>query len=214
MSVRVKICGITDLEDARGAERAGADAIGFVFHPESPRYATPRDARLISRELSPLIARVGVFVNRSERLIFDMVRRCGLSAVQLSGDEPPDFLSGAPFPVIRAVRVARREDLRRLAAYPRGTTVLLDSSVPGLYGGSGVPFDWGLFGDGAAARRFIIAGGLTPDNVGQAVRLLRPLGVDVSSGVEKSPGIKDDNKVRRFVREAKRYGETIHDEIP
>ncbi len=213
MTVRVKICGITRPIDALAAEKAGADALGFVFHPASPRYISPEDARMICREISPFIARVGVFVNRTEDFIIETVGRCGLSAAQLSGDEPADFLAGAPFPIIRAVRVRERGDVRSLAAYPPGSTIVLDSFTPGSYGGTGVPFDWDLLGADAARCRIIIAGGLTPQNVGKAVGRLRPFGVDVASGVEESPGIKDHAKMRRFIEIVRRYGGTTNDEI-
>jgi phosphoribosylanthranilate isomerase len=213
MPVHVKICGITRPIDALAAERFGADALGFVFHPESPRYISPEDARIICRVLSPFLARVGVFVNRSEAFVTETVRQCGLSAVQLSGDEPAAFLTDAPFPVIRAVRIGQKEDLRVLAAYPPGSTIVLDSFAPGSYGGTGVPFDWDLLGEVIGAHRIIIAGGLTPQNVGTAVRCFRPFGIDVSSGVEEGPGIKDHIKMRRFIQTVRRYGGNTHDEI-
>jgi phosphoribosylanthranilate isomerase len=213
MSVRVKICGITRLADALAAEGAGADALGFVFYPESPRYISPGNARMICREISPFVARVGVFVNRNRAFIVETVHRCGLTAVQLSGDEPADFLADAPFPVIRAVRVRQSCDLRSLAGYPSGTTFVLDSFAPGAYGGTGVPFDWDLLDEDIGAGRIIIAGGLTPQNVGNVVGRLRPYGVDVASGVEESPGIKDHIKIRRFIQAARSYGGTTHDKI-
>ena len=144
MPVRVKICGITNGADALAAERFGADALGFVFHPDSPRAISPGDARAICGRLSPFVGRVGVFVNRDEAFITETVYRCGLSAVQLSGDEPVDFLTGAPFPVVRVVRMRRREDLRRLAAYPAGTTFVLDTFAPGSYGGTGYTHSFDL----------------------------------------------------------------------
>ena len=206
MPVRVKICGITNRADALAAEKLGADALGFVFHPESPRSISPEDARAICRELSPFVGRVGVFVNRDEKSIVETVSRCGLSAVQLSGDEPADFLAGVPFPVIRAVRVRQREDLRTLAAFPADSTFVLDTYVPGSYGGTGIPFDWDLLDGGIGPYRIIIAGGLTPGNVADALDRFRPFGVDVASGVEQSPGIKDQLKMRRFIRTVRRYG--------
>jgi phosphoribosylanthranilate isomerase len=213
MTVYIKICGITRPADALAAEQAGADAIGFVFHPKSPRYVSPDDVRNISRGLSPFLTRVGVFVNHSERFITETVQRCGLSAVQLSGDEPPSFLADAPFPVLRAVRVRQGGDLRSLSDYSPGSTFVLDSFSPGSYGGTGVPFDWDLIGREIDAYRIIIAGGLTPHNVGTVVGRLRPYGVDVSSGVEESPGIKDHSKIRRFVETVRQYGGITHDEI-
>jgi phosphoribosylanthranilate isomerase len=213
MTVRIKICGITRAIDALAAERLGADALGFVFFPQSPRYISPEDARAICRRLSPFVARVGVFVNRERDFIEETVGRCGLSAVQLSGDEPADFLADAPFPVIRAVRVRDGGDLRSLAGFRVGDAVVLDTFAPGAYGGTGVPFNWDLLDGGVGGRRIIMAGGLTPENVGDAVRRFRPYGVDVASGVEERPGIKDHIKIGRFIREVRRNGGTTDDEI-
>lgn len=211
--IHIKICGITNPADALAAERLGADALGFIFYPKSPRYVSPDDARAVCRKLSPFIARVGVFVNRNEDFITETVARCGLSAVQLSGDEPRDFLADAPFPVLRAVRVREKKDLETLCAYPADSTFVLDTSIPGSYGGTGVPFDWDILGDGIDPYRIIIAGGLTPENVSGALSRFRPYGVDVASGVEKSPGTKDHAAIRRFVRTVRHYGGTAHDEI-
>jgi len=213
MPVRIKICGITNHTDALAAEEFGADALGFVFHPKSPRSISPEDARAIGRRLSPFVGRVGVFVNRGEDFIYETVSQCGLSAVQLSGDEPPDFLTGAPFPVLRAVRIRQRDDLRVLASYPADSTFVLDTYVSGAYGGTGVPFDWDLLDEDIGPHRIVIAGGLTPENVSEVFRRLRPFGVDVASGVEKRPGIKDHIKMRSFIQTVRRNGGTTHDEI-
>lgn len=213
MPTRVKICGITRPVDALAAERFGADALGFVFFPGSSRFVSPETVRTICRELSPLVCRIGVFVNRSRDFIFQTVLSCGLSAVQLSGDEPPGFLADAPFPVIRAVRVGGKGDLLSLARYRPGSTLVLDSCAPGVYGGTGLTFDWDHLTDDLGAYRIIIAGGLTPENVGHVLGRFRPSGVDVASGVEQSPGIKDHNKMRRFIHAVRRYGGTTDETI-
>ncbi len=213
MTVRIKICGITRVADALAAERLGADALGFVFFPKSPRYVSPEDAREICRQTSPFVARVGVFVNREREFIEEIVTMCGLSAVQLSGDEPADFLADTPFPVIRAVRIKDGGDIRSLAGLPSGDTLVLDTFAPGSYGGTGVPFDWDLLEGGIGGRRIVMAGGLTPENVGEAVRRFRPYGVDVASGVEERPGIKDHIKIGRFIRAVRSNGGKTDDEI-
>ncbi len=213
MSVRIKICGITNPADAIAAARFGADALGFVLYSKSPRYISPEGVRMACRGISPFIARVGVFVNEPEDFIVRTVRQCGLSVVQLSGDEPPDFLSDAPFPVIKAIRVKNGDEIRSMASHRPGSTLVLDSFTPGSYGGNGVRFDWSLPLDVIGEVRIIIAGGLTAENVRQAIEFFRPFGVDVASGIEESPGIKDHGKMRRFIETVKRYGGNTHDEL-
>ncbi|WP_342376020.1 phosphoribosylanthranilate isomerase [Myxococcus stipitatus] len=206
MSVRVKVCGVTRLEDARAAWEAGADALGLNFYPRSPRYVTLETARALARTRPPLGAVIGVFVNASPDDIRAAVKECGLTAVQLHGDEPPEACSGYGVPVIKALRVQGAEDVTRARAYLGVGDVaglLLDGAAPG-YGGGGVGFDWslvaGLSGSGVPV---LVAGGLKPSNVAEAVRATRPYGVDVASGVESAPGIKDMDAVRAFVRAAK-----------
>ncbi len=197
--VRVKVCGITNPADALAAVSMGADALGFVFFPKSPRYVSPECARAIIQQLPPFVARVGVFVNASIEAVEKTVWDVGLSAVQLSGDEPVDFLRNAPFSVIRAVRVRDRESLEAMRAYPPGTAIVLDSFHRDFFGGTGTTFDWSLGHVDSEIYRVIIAGGLTPQNVKSAVDRFRPFGVDVASGVEERPGIKDYDKMRRFI---------------
>jgi phosphoribosylanthranilate isomerase len=206
VSVRVKICGVTRVEDARGAWAAGADALGLNFYPRSPRYVTGETARLLARTRPALGSVVGVFVNESPDVIRARVRECGLTAVQLHGDEPPEACEGYGVPVIKALRVRGTEDVERARAYVgvgEVAALLLDGAAPG-YGGGGVGFDWSLVARLAdAGVPVLVAGGLNPGNVAEAVRATRPYGVDVASGVETSPGIKDADAVRAFVRAVK-----------
>lgn len=199
--VKVKICGITRLEDARQAVAAGADALGFVFYPPSPRCVDPVAAHAIIAELPPFVTCVGLFVNEPPARVLEIVRSCGLDAIQLHGDEPPGQCLYPPYRVIKALRVAGKEpaeiDDYRVAA------LLLDALVPGEYGGTGQLGDWPLAARIARDRTVILAGGLTPDNIAAAVQTVRPYAVDVSSGVESQPGRKDPRKVAEFIRRAK-----------
>lgn len=203
MSVRVKICGVTRVEDARQAWAAGADALGLNFYPRSPRYVTAEVAAALARTRPPLGSVVGVFVNEAADTIRTLVRECGLTAVQLHGDEPPEACSGYGVPIIKALRVRGPEDVERARSYVGVGDVaalLLDGAAPG-YGGGGVGFDWSLVARLVdAGVPVLVAGGLHPGNVQEAVRATRPYGVDVASGVEASPGIKDADAVRAFVR--------------
>jgi len=206
VSVRVKICGVTRLEDANEAWAAGADALGLNFYPRSPRYVEPGVAAALARTRPALGAVVGVFVNESPDIIRARVRECGLTVVQLHGDEPPEACTGFGVPVIKALRVRGPEDVAKARTYVGAgdvATLLLDGAAPG-YGGGGVTFDWSLVARLTdAGLPVLVAGGLGPDNVAEAVRATRPYGVDVASGVESSPGIKDARAVRAFIRNAK-----------
>ncbi len=200
--VRVKICGITSLKDARMAVDCGADALGFVF-AKSPRKISLQDARSIIRALGPWISTVGVFVDESPANIKKIAQFCGLSSVQLHGNEAPRGLEALfPLKVIKAFRVSSKADLRGLESYSPDA-FLFDAKMAGQYGGTGKSFDWDLLKGVKVARPLILSGGLVPDNVRQAIRVVRPYGVDVSSGVEKSPGKKDPEKVRKFIINAK-----------
>ena len=200
MSVHVKICGITRREDALLAERLGAFAVGFVFYPGSPRYIEPEAAGVISRSLGPFIARIGVFVDEDPGTVRAAVSAAGLTAVQLHGSESPAYvreLNGIT--VIKAFRVGDGFDPRVLADYPLDF-FLLDTAVKGVYGGSGKAFDWKRALPCRAFGNIIIAGGITSENVREAVRIAGPWGVDVSGGLESSPGMKDATKMRAFFR--------------
>jgi phosphoribosylanthranilate isomerase len=203
MSVRVKICGVTRLEDAEAAVAAGADALGFMFYERSTRRVTLAEAAAICRQLPPLVSKVGVFVDAAIEVIEDAVARCGLDAVQLHGAESPAFCGRLARPVIKAVRVRGPETLAELEAYATAAW-LLDAYVPGQPGGTGATFDWGLATQAVAlGRPVILAGGLTATNVAAAVRQVRPYAVDVSSGVEREPGRKEAAAMRAFVQAAK-----------
>jgi len=199
---RVKICGITNLEDARHASACGADALGFVFYPDSPRFIEPALVRRIIAELPPLITTVGLFVNESPERIRDVVALCGLDTVQLHGDEGPDQCSYPPCRVIKAFRLHDQMDDDVFSAY-RVAALLLDAYVPDRFGGTGHRCDWQRAAVAAAQHRVILAGGLNPENVTEALNQVRPYGVDVSSGVEIEPGKKDPERVARFIRLAK-----------
>ncbi|MBI5561806.1 MAG: phosphoribosylanthranilate isomerase [Deltaproteobacteria bacterium] len=209
MSVLVKICGITNPEDASLAVRAGADALGFVFWKKSPRRVSPAAASDIIKELPPFVTTVGVFVNETPDGIRDIVREAGLDRVQLHGDEGPSLcdeigaVSGVR--VIKAFRVGPDFDIMPLTQY-RASAFLLDAYKPGVPGGTGESFDWNIAASASKTGRIILSGGLTPDNVAEAARRVRPYAVDVSSGVEAAPGKKDAEKVRRFVERAKGAG--------
>ena len=206
----VKICGITNLDDARAAAEAGADLLGFVFHPPSPRYLPPAQAgeivaRLRAMPETAAVRCVGVFVDRCAEHICAVAARCGLDAVQLHGNESAQLvaaLMARGLDVIKAVRVRDAASLSALAAY-RASAYLLDTYVAGQPGGTGRAFDWALAARAREYGRIILAGGLTPENVAHALRAAHPWGVDVSSGVEAAPGRKDYERLRRFVAAAK-----------
>jgi phosphoribosylanthranilate isomerase len=195
---RIKICGITCAEDAEAAARAGADAVGFVFAPGSPRRVTPETAAAIAAALPPFIVTVGVFADQDLAEIVDIVRCASLHWVQLHGAEGPEFSRALPRPVIRAVRVKDAASLAGLEAYP-ARAFLLDAFVEGVAGGTGQTFAWELLEAARPSRPIILAGGLTPANVRQAVRRVRPYAVDASSGLERQPGRKDHQLVEEFI---------------
>jgi phosphoribosylanthranilate isomerase len=196
----VKICGVTRLDDALAAVRLGADALGFNFWPRSKRYVPPAEARAIVRRLPPLVTAVGVFVDPTRDEVLRAVETAGVVMAQLHGDETPEFCASLPLPVLKAIRVVDARSVASLASYEvRG--FLLDTPSAG-YGGSGQIFDWSLVADVARELRVVLAGGLGPDNVAAAVRTVRPWAVDVASGVESAPGVKDEEKMRRFLEAA------------
>ncbi len=203
MTVRVKICGITNVEDALAAVDAGADALGFIFFGGSPRFIEPAAAQAIIGGLPPFVSKVGVFVDETLENVQRISRLTGVSAVQLHGNEAPAFCAALAPAVIKAFRIKDRSSLSALGSYDRAS-FLLDSYVPGQPGGTGEKFSWELAVEAKSfGRPIILAGGLTPDNVTQAVEKTVPYAVDVSSGVEFAPGRKDHAKVRDFILAAK-----------
>jgi phosphoribosylanthranilate isomerase len=203
MSVRVKICGITNLADGQAAAESGADALGFVFYEKSPRFVSIKTAAEISRALPPFITRAGVFVNPTKELVFKAVAECGLNLLQFHGDEPPEFCAQFDLMSIKAFRIRDAGSLKELPKY-KTDAWLLDAYSSDTLGGMGEVFNWDLAVEAQkTGRPIFLAGGLTPGNVAEAVRKVRPFGVDVSSGVESSPGKKDHAKVRAFINAAK-----------
>ena len=201
---RVKICGITRIEDGLAAGTRGADAIGLVFHPPSPRALDVDTAAAIRRALPPFVTAVGLFVNAAPGTVVGTAERVGLDMLQFHGDEPPEACGEFGMPYIKAVRVDDAVDLRAYAQrYAGAAALILDTPDEKLWGGSGRTFDWDLVPADLAVP-VVLAGGLTPENVAGAVRRLRPYAVDVSGGVEASPGIKDAGKIARFIDEVNR----------
>lgn len=197
---RVKICGIRDRATALAAARAGADAIGLVFHAASPRAVQPDEAREILRDLPPFVTAVGLFVDRDARFVREVLERVPLGMLQFHGEEPPGFCDRFGLPWMRAVRVGPGVDLLECARrFPGAAALLLDSQVPGQAGGTGTAFDWSLVPPGLT-RPVVLSGGLDAGNVGRAVRLVKPWAVDVSSGVERERGVKDAGRIEEFVR--------------
>ncbi|MCC2640104.1 MAG: trpF [Nitrospira sp.] len=206
MAIKVKICGITNAEDAAAAVEAGADAVGFLFHKKSPRCAEPETVRGIVKMLPPFVLPVGVFVNEEAKTVRDLMDDCGLALAQLHGDESAAYCEMLGRPVLKAIRLKDRRSFLALAEFKGRAGVrgfLIDAFSPDAYGGTGQVADWALAAEAASAATVLLAGGLTPENVSQAIQQVRPYGVDVSSGVEASPGKKDHEKVRAFVQAAK-----------
>lgn len=201
--MRVKICGITNKEDAQTAVSLGADALGFVF-AKSPRRVSKEQARDIIHGLPPFVSPVGVFVDEPGDTIKEICGFCGIGTVQLHGNEPPSLLHDLPgYKIIKAFRVKEEEDLKPLAQY-HPHAFLLDSYVKGVMGGTGIPFKWEIAGLAHKYGAIILSGGLTPENVREAIRVVRPYAVDVSSGVEISPGRKDRASMKQFIFQAKK----------
>ena len=214
----IKICGITRAEDGLAAAAAGADAVGFVFYPRSPRAVSPGHAADIAAALPSRIAKVGVFVNETVARMTEIRARVGLDYIQLHGEEGPEIALALPGPVIRAVRGAVRAagggavEAAAIARYP-AAAILVDGERAGFYGGTGAPAAHGAIAAARRARRWILSGGLAPESVAARVAALAPWGVDVSSGVEVpaeaggAPGIKDSNRIAAFVAAVRAPGD-------
>ncbi len=203
MKTQVKICGVTNLADAQAAVEAGADALGFVFYEKSPRHLTIPAAAGISKRLPAFILRVGVFVNAPGEEVVRAIGECGINLLQFHGDESPEYCLQFGLMSMKAFRMRDAGTLREMAKYQTNAW-LLDAYSPEAVGGTGEKFNWDL---AVEAQKFgkpvFLAGGLTPQNVAEAVRKVRPFGVDVSSGVEISPGKKDHAKMRAFINAVK-----------
>ncbi|MCP9454957.1 MAG: phosphoribosylanthranilate isomerase [Nitrospira sp.] len=204
--VKVKICGITNHEDAQVAVEAGADALGFVLYRQSPRYVRPDMVRAIVASLPPFVVSIGVFVNEHADVVRQLMDDCGLALAQLHGDESSSYCETLGRPAIKAVRIKDRHSLLAVAEFHGRAGVrgfVIDAFSEQAYGGTGRPVDWTLAGEIARTAPVLLAGGLNPDNVDEAIRSVRPYGVDVSSGVEVWPGKKDPVKVKSFIEAAK-----------
>lgn len=204
---RIKVCGITNAEDAMLAVALGADAVGFVF-ADSPRRIDVSPAREIIGGLPPFVGRVGVFVNEAPEVIRDTVACCGLDAVQLHGDEDPRYVRSFGFPVIKTFRVNRYSVIGEIRRYGL-THFLLDTYIPDRAGGTGTSFDWKIAREAAALGQVILSGGLNAENVAAALACVHPYAVDVCSGVEAYPGKKDSRKLESFIREVRLWDSRI-----
>ena len=200
--VKVKICGMTNLKDVKVAVDGGVDAVGFIFYKKSPRSVTMQAVRKIVLELPPFVDSVGVFVNETAEQINKIADRCNLDRVQLHGNESPTFCKKIRRRVIKAIRVKDIQSLKKLSDYPV-SSFLLDTFSEDQYGGTGKVFDWNLAYPAKKYGPIILAGGLTPNNVRQAIQRIQPYGVDVCSGVESQPGIKDHKKMQIFLKNVK-----------
>jgi phosphoribosylanthranilate isomerase len=219
LSVRVKICGITNLDDARAAVEAGADALGFIFVENTPRFVTPEQVAPIVRALPPFVTPVGVFWDHPSGHVKAVAEACGLRALQFHGDEPPESLTGYALPVIKTIKLPPVSTIDGLPEFRVAgfwdalqyrnvvSALLLDTAARWSEGEARETLAWqriSIMGRRQDSRvHIILSGGLTPDNVGEAVRIVRPFAVDVNSGVEARPGKKDPDKVRRFVAQAR-----------
>ena len=201
--VKVKICGITSLDDALTAVEAGADALGFVFYSASPRHVFPAQAAEIICRLPPFVQTVGLFVNEDQATVNSTADQCGLDVVQLHGEETPEYCTSIRRRIIKAFRVKDFTTLDSLLPY-KVAGYLLDAWSPAAHGGTGKTFNWEIAAEAAKrGHRIILAGGLTPENIAESIRQVHPYGVDVSSGVESAPGCKDPFKIRLFIERAK-----------
>jgi len=203
---KIKICGITNPIDALQAVDSGADALGFVFYKKSPRHVRPNVVKSIVANLPPFVLPVGIFVNEDAQVVRDIMDVCGLALAQIHGDETADYCESLGRPVIRGIRLRDRSTFLAMAEYKGRARVrgfVLDAFSDNAYGGTGKTSDWALAAEAAQSFSFLLAGGLTPDNVQEAIQKVQPYGVDVSSGVEARPGKKDPAKIQAFIQAAK-----------
>jgi len=209
--IRIKMCGVTRPGDALVAVEAGVDALGFIFHHKSPRAIDPEQARLLIKELPPFVDTVGVFVDKKRKEVEEIVQYCHLNYAQLHGTESPKYCErlirfAAPCQVLKAFRVNESLTAEAIASYePFVKGYLLDTFHKQMEGGTGETFDWSLVERLALRRPMLLAGGLNPENVQEALKALRPYGVDVNSGVESQPGLKDHALIKQFVQRVREF---------
>ncbi|MFQ5677311.1 MAG: phosphoribosylanthranilate isomerase [bacterium] len=201
--VKIKICGITNLEDAQAATELGADAIGFIFYKESPRYVSPDNVKEIAAALPPFLTKVGVFVNEQVERIREISEAASLNLIQLHGDESPEYCQQLAAPIMKVFRVQSGFNVRTMQDYAVAG-FLLDTHQKDRYGGTGETFDWQIARHAKAYGPIVLSGGLNPGNVKEAVEFVRPYAVDVASGVEAYPGKKDADKLKAFFDEVQK----------
>ena len=205
---RIKVCGITESEDARAAVAAGADGLGFIFVPQSPRHIEPDMVRKITRGLPPLVDAVGVFVDEEIEAVQEIMQYCCLSFVQLHGSETPGYCENISCRVIKSFSIGQETKIGDFTPYAEAVSgFLLDTYHKDMAGGTGLTFDWQLLEHIKPPGPLVLAGGLTPDNVGDAIRQVKPFAVDVNSGVEYQPGRKDPDKLKSFVHAVRKADE-------
>lgn len=208
-TIRIKICGITRLEDALGAVNLGVDALGFIFVKKSPRYIAPEAAAGIIRQLPPYVSRVGVFADEEPGLLVETARTALVDTLQLHGNETPEYCTSLPFAIVKSLGMKPDFNFSLLDAYP-AAGILLDTWNNGLQGGSGRCGDWNIARKAASrSRKIILAGGLSPTNLEEAISLVMPYGVDLNSGVEIQPGIKNLNKIRDAVAIVRNWKQSL-----
>lgn len=203
--MKIKICGITNKEDALMCERAGADALGFIFYNKSPRYVAPLIVSKISKELSPLTIKIGVFVNSTREEIEQIFNNANLNMVQLHGDETAEFFHSIKFPKIKAFRIDEKFNFDIINKF-RNSNILLDAYSKNTYGGSGINFNWELIPDNIKSR-IILAGGISKENLDTIFNKVKPAAIDVSSSLEISPGKKDETKIKEFMKTYNKFKE-------
>lgn len=201
MNIKIKICGLTNIDNAKLVAKCDIDAIGLVFYHNSPRYVDMETAQKIIDILPPFINRVGLFVNPGKSFVEKVIKNVAIDTIQFHGDETEAFCKQFDMPYIKAIRVNKNTDLKK-TSYQTACALLLDSYHPNLYGGSGLSFDWNLIPKNIA-KPIILAGGLNVKNVANAVKTLSPFALDVSSGVESTKGVKDIDKITAFINKAK-----------
>lgn len=205
---RIKVCGITNQEDARVAAAAGADGLGFIFVEQSPRLVEPDMVRAIAGQLPPLVDRIGVFVDQEIEVVEEIIHYCGLTLVQLHGSESPEYCRNVSCKVIKSFAIGPGAENEALAAFADAASgFLLDTYHRDMAGGTGMTFDWSLVERVKPPGPVILAGGLNPENISEAVLQVKPFAVDVNSGVEYQPGRKDPDKLKRFINEVRKADE-------